>query len=523
MAYGPLPSRPPRDSSPSEWPEVDIYARKSAVLAKGDRLREVSTDEQIRQGRAWAAREGYRVRNVWVELGSAYADRERPKFNAAVNAVVSGEVPVLWVYMLDRFTRRGAEDVLKILGKGRVVFDYDRLDSADDRDRERIIMEAERARAFSVRLSHRVRDVKANLRDQGFWIGGATPWGVTIDPNTHRTVADHSPSGGHGVLTKAQKGIEAGIRLRGGESARAIVRGMNTLEIPGPRGGLWYPKALLRVVLSPVYAGYQVDHRGDDPTGIYRNERGHPVRIGEELISIADQNKIKESLRAAIPQKHGRTAPGKSRHMLTGILRCAGSLSGVRTHNMNSRGESYVCSLIIHGHDCPERATAGRAAIERYVSEKWLHVVSSLEPTDPLAHVIAERWAALQAPDQTTEHQEALAALEAAKTVRLRLQRAYRLGAYEGADAMFAEEMREATRAVQEAQTTVSQHVAPVPDLGFVDDPDTLREAWKNSTVSRKRQLLRLAIRHVWVTRSPHRGGRFKGDERVVIEWADAT
>ncbi len=31
-------------------PTVDLLARKSKVLTKGDRLREVSTDEQIKQG-----------------------------------------------------------------------------------------------------------------------------------------------------------------------------------------------------------------------------------------------------------------------------------------------------------------------------------------------------------------------------------------------------------------------------------------------------------------------------------------
>lgn len=49
-------------------PTVDLLARKSKVLTKGDRLREVSTDEQIKQGRKWAAdspcrrRQGLRLR-----------------------------------------------------------------------------------------------------------------------------------------------------------------------------------------------------------------------------------------------------------------------------------------------------------------------------------------------------------------------------------------------------------------------------------------------------------------------------
>ncbi|WP_030855253.1 recombinase family protein [Streptomyces sp. NRRL S-475] len=100
---------------------VDLLCRKSKVLAEDDRLREVSNKEQERIGRAWAARNGYTVRKVWTELGSAYSERDRKEFEGALAAITNGDTHALWVYMLDRFSRKGAEDVLKVIGKARVI------------------------------------------------------------------------------------------------------------------------------------------------------------------------------------------------------------------------------------------------------------------------------------------------------------------------------------------------------------------------------------------------------------------
>ncbi|MFZ3545517.1 recombinase family protein [Streptomyces sp. 4.24] len=110
-------------------PYVDLLLRKSKVVREGERALSIRAQED--RGRAWAAEHGYCVRKVWRENLSAWSDVKRPKYDAAMVAVLAGDVPALWVYALDRFSRKGAESVVPILGKARVIFDYERLDSMD--------------------------------------------------------------------------------------------------------------------------------------------------------------------------------------------------------------------------------------------------------------------------------------------------------------------------------------------------------------------------------------------------------
>ncbi len=491
---------------------VDLYARKSKILAKGDRLREVSTDEQLRQGRAWAARNGYAVRREWVELGSAYADRERPKFRAAVQAVLSGEVPALWCYMLDRFTRRGARDVLDIVdAQARVVFDYDRLDSSDDRDRERIIVEAERARAYSHRLSARVRDVKVSQRDRGEVLG-AVPWGIAVDPRTRKAYPDESPAGGTCFLSRAAMMREIFRWVAAGVPVRQVARDLNDMGVAAPGGGHWYASAIRRAMTYPVYAGLQ-HARGDYRTP-HRDASGTTVNVGTGLVT-AEQQRAALSAMAGAAKTTDRKLGGKARHLLTGLVVCGGC-SGP----MVCAGFGYVCASRHVDRPCPAPATASKAAVEEYVATVWRHALGACEPYDDLALAVAHRWAALNAPEQTAEHLAAQEAVRAAETVRERLQRAFRAGAYDGAETLFADEMRDATAAVNEAKAALAEHGAPVPDASFIDDPATVDEAWNAADLPTRRDLLRLAIDRVTVRKADYRGQRFNGAQRVTFTWA---
>ncbi|MFR9723207.1 recombinase family protein [Streptomyces sp. MS19] len=121
---------------------IDLYTRKSKRLKKEDHRREQSTDSQREQGHRWAHRNGYAVRKVWRDTQSAFKDVTRSDFDRALRALVEAEVPALWAYAIDRFSRKGAEDLLKVIGKARVIFDMDGLDSNESRDRRWIINRA---------------------------------------------------------------------------------------------------------------------------------------------------------------------------------------------------------------------------------------------------------------------------------------------------------------------------------------------------------------------------------------------
>ncbi|MDH6122557.1 hypothetical protein ABH930_006836 [Kitasatospora sp. GAS204A] len=133
-----------------EAQSIDLYCRKSK-LVRGHR-QELSTDAQKEQGHRRAHREGYAVRKVWKDIASGYKDVERADFDRALKALAGGDVPALWAYAVDRFSRKGAEDLLKVIGKAQVIFDMDGLDSNEPRDRRWIINRAEEAREYSENL-----------------------------------------------------------------------------------------------------------------------------------------------------------------------------------------------------------------------------------------------------------------------------------------------------------------------------------------------------------------------------------
>lgn len=507
--------------------EVDLYVRKSKVLAKGNRLREVSTQEQERIGREWAESEGLRVRRVWQELGSAYAERERPQFNSALNAVLSGEVSALWVYMLDRFSRRGAEDVLKVLGKARVIFWWDQLDSMNERDRERIITEAERARAYSVRLSARIRDSKDGTRERGEWLGGPAPWGLIVDPKTLKVFPDHETTVEDGSgRTRAEVAEWFTSELAANTSARWIVGELNRLGIKSPRGGIWHTQTLISLATNPAYAGLQTGER-TSPTRLepYRNARGELVSLGTGIITPETRETIianltKNESRFPAAKRVSRTSRHR-KHILTGLSKCAGCGRAAP-----ATGRQHVCgSITTGGKVCSAPVMIKREIVERYVIEQWEHRVSALEPTDTLALIIAERWTARQKPRETAELAEKRRILAERETVRQRLQRAYRAGAYEGAEELFVNEMREVSAEIRDLREQLA-HADTELDLGFIDDPETLHEAMQAALRDENRALVRdllaLAIDRVDLAKARRRGKHAFREERIRITWADA-
>ncbi|WP_404868229.1 recombinase family protein [Kitasatospora griseola] len=147
-------------------PQVDLLLRESKIVREGERA--LSIRAQDDRGRAWAAENGYCVRKVWKENLSAWSDVKRPKMDSALDAVMAGEMQALWCYALDRFSHKGAESVVPILGKARVIFDYECLDFMDERDRRWILDRAENAREYSQqRLSCNVRGTKAKQHPEG--------------------------------------------------------------------------------------------------------------------------------------------------------------------------------------------------------------------------------------------------------------------------------------------------------------------------------------------------------------------
>lgn len=224
-------------------PEVDLLLRKSKVVRDGEHALSLRAQEE--RGRRWAEENGYRVRKIWRENLSAWSDVKRPNYDAAMSAVLDGEVPALWCYAMDRFSRKGAEAVVPILGRARVVFDYEQLDSSIERDRRWIIQRAEDAREYSARLSYNVRMTKQRQRNEGRWLNAA-PFGLAADPQTRKLAPDESWD----VVRRIFDSVAAGT------SARAMALRLNADGVRSATGGTWRANTVAKIIHHPVYEGW---------------------------------------------------------------------------------------------------------------------------------------------------------------------------------------------------------------------------------------------------------------------------
>ncbi|MFG3349210.1 recombinase family protein [Streptomyces sp. NPDC048018] len=503
-------------------PWVDLLLRKSKVVREGERALSIRAQEE--RGRAWADEHGYCVRKVWKENLSAWSDVRRPKYDAAMSAVLNGEVPALWCYALDRFSRKGAESVVPILGKARVIFDYERLDSMDERDRRWIIDRAENAREYSQRLSHNVTTTKGRQRNEGRWLGRA-PFGLTAHPDTRRLSPDHTP---YTCLVSTREEVTPWQvvecifnAVAAGTAARALARMFNRIGLRTITGAQWRAPQILKILHHPVYEGWLTVAVGAAETATrYVDANGSPVHCVEpstlpEMIPSALASKARRVLAGAEWTKP-KPKDGLPVHALSGKLICAGCNGA-----MTKSGRGYRCDLTAEGGVCAAPTYVMQKALEAYVVDLWSTRLHASDDDDPLLIAVAERWQQLQRPTETAEVKEARAELKAAADRLDKFHADDRAGFYSGRSAKYRIPTKiAAEKRLDAAEDKVKELTGgDRVDITFLIEGKAA-ETWEAAAPQLRRDLLGLAIDRVIVSKSPGKGKRFVGDERVTVVWA---
>lgn len=489
-------------------PEIDLYLRKSKRDREGTRALSLRAQEQ--RGRQWADENGYTVRRVWSDNLGAWSDTKRPDFDKAFTALSAGEVEALWVYALDRWSRKGASSVIGILDSGRrLVADYERLDSAEPRDRTRIIDMAERAREFSELLSTRVKDAKQQQREEGSWVG-TPPVGFAIaDTRTRKLM--HSEE--WRVILVIFRAVAVGW------STRAVAMRLNTFGVASPGGKGWREGMIQRIVRNPVYEGWQVALATDKNRVAlpYFNKHGQRVNVLADGVEPVPAELLSRA-RAALDGRTDATRHGKGRAstLLSGLLRCGGCSGG-----MQSNGSSYRCSRHQDGAPCTEPAIVSVRLADAYVVAAYVSRLSAADVHDPLLAVVAQRWQALTRPEESAEAQMAKAALADAQEALERLLVAEAEGRYKHAMPLYRRLYGEAERELIGAQERAAEHPLQGVDISFLLDAGWLEEAWDGADLAMQRDLLRLAVERVYVRRAPKPGAKFNGPERIRVWWAE--
>ncbi|MFD1544075.1 recombinase family protein [Nonomuraea guangzhouensis] len=529
---------------------IDLVCRKSRAVKSKTGRREISVSAQESRGRRTAAELGLTVRHVWREVGSASrfrTSKKTPQQDLALRALEDGEIGALWVFRLDRWTRRGAGAVLAIVeprdGRPRRLLvdnnDPDNpgiaLDSANPRDRSELIRRAEDAREETEVLSQRIRNTKTFQRDNGEWLNGVAPYGLRIvtvvvegedgeEVEERKLSRDTETSAlwpDRPEVTKADLAREITYTLPlQGVAKRKIALLMNERGIASPTGGQWAVAQIHSMIGSPVYAGWQVAGRSDGKSRrlVYRNEDGErvSVMVGPSLLTQEEWDEANRVSRGVGPPLGSDN--WKARHLLTDLLQCAGCGYG-----MTWRGTGYSCWRPGAGSVCLSPAFVAVKSAEEWVHARWSTRLHAAEETDPLLRIVAERWSARQDPEASADEADARAALAEAETALSRLWSDRRAGLYDGpSEGFFAPALRDANAAVVDAQARVKEAQGTRNlDIGFLLDYEEQDKAWRSADEPLRRDLLRLAIRKIVVKKAAYRGQKFHGPSRLCFEWLD--
>ncbi|MFE2848673.1 recombinase family protein [Streptomyces scopuliridis] len=521
---------------------VDLYLRRSSL-----REDKATLDEHERILRAAVALRGLTVRKVWREERSASKRGvKRDKFDSAIAAVLAQETGGLWVFKLDRLSRRGMGHVGIVLDDferigAALVAHMDGLDSKIEAHRTVFAITAERARSEAKDIGLRTKIGKDAHRPLGHWPGGPAPYGLKSlrlypdDPMRRSAVLDKHP-------TEYKTARAMAVMLLDDETALAVAEWLNEQGHTTRRGKRWRASTVATWARTPGVAGLM--HRKERiedpetgrewwrPTGeAVMGADGKPIRVGEGVVTPDERLQIIAAL-----DKRGRDLPvgftnrgfrGKRRgtrqaqSLLTGIMRCFHCLT-----TMARAGKQYRCQL---------RAESGVAACrgmfidaakaDAEVSERWLHYVSVLDPSDDedsaRLSAIAREWYGHQDPGKALRLKEVRVGIDAITDRRNKLDTAYYVS-----DDFKDEGGEERYRSLKSAITSQLEGLRAelrelTGDIKVSDllEPEELTAAWADSDLDTRRTLLKTTVKQLVGVPAKYRGDRTPMRERIKLEW----
>ena len=162
---------------------------------------------------------------------------------------------------------------------------------------------------------------------KGEWLSGAAPYGYANDRQRHTlsVVAEEAA-----IVRRIYR------RYLMGQGAKAIAEELNAAGVVRRGGQRWTGHAILRVLVSPTYAGL-----------IERNDEYFPG-LHEAIVSHAkfDQAMALRQTKVGSDQ-FAKMAAGKSEYFLSGVLRCGvydGAVVGTAANSKNRHYRYYQCS-----------------------------------------------------------------------------------------------------------------------------------------------------------------------------------
>ena len=314
-----------------------IYLRQSLDQA-GDQLaikRQREDCQRIARDRGWTVVAEY----VDNSISASDKRKDRPAYNAMVEAFGRGEFGALVCYDLDRLTRqpRQLEDWIDRAEESAltIVTANGEADLGTDAGRLFARIKASVARAETDRKSARQRRAALQRAEDG-----RPPLGTRLTGYTSR-----------GELVPAEADVvrEVFSRFLRGESLRAIAAWLDEAAVPTRRGGRWHPSSVRGILSNPRYAGLAVyDGRPNGQAGTW-----------EPLVPSWEFDVVQAKL--ADPRRRKQVGTDR-KHLGSGLHLCGVCGKAVRSHTSTQGTTSQL------RYRCPDGHVVRSAAkVDEYV------------------------------------------------------------------------------------------------------------------------------------------------------------
>jgi site-specific DNA recombinase len=509
-----------------------------------------SPEAQREKCAALIAARGWTHGGHFEDLGASGYDPKtpRPGLDAALAAVARGEASALVIYRLDRLTRRGVAEALRIVatlrdhGAALVSVNEPFLDTTTAIGTGIFGLFAAMAEQESENISNRSKASKATLRAAGSHAGGRPPFGFNSERSLQGKLVVNQL-----VPNPAEAGIlrEVVARVLVGATVVSLARELNARGLRPRSGAEWRTSTLTRQLRAPQVAGFMPAYRTGRNAEVPRDSRGRilleldaagqPLQPWEPIVPPADWYRLQDILDSR-PAVRGKSR-GPSLLSGGGFLRCSVCGGGMAAA-VREVSSAYRCMKHRTGGTCKGTSVSLPRADE-HVSVAVFNRLATLDPSNAkdaaLLSVVTERFAARNAdPEVLAERTLRTVARDTARLALERLDDDRAAGMFPGETgaSRYARQVRNLTAQFETAQAALaalpgdSAPAIPWLDLAAYGDtgpigPDS---PWASWTVLERREFLKLAIDYIDVlpNATGHGGGNkeFRGGLRLKIHWA---
>lgn len=327
-----------------------IYARVSTERQADEGL---SVESQIEACRRRADELGAAVAAVYRDDGLSGTTDARPGFRQAIEHCRLGDIDYLLCWSSSRFARDQHDAITykrEISGFGtRLVYASQQLDLATHEgwlaDSFQQIIDENYSRQVSLDTKRSM--IKA-ARD-GYFMGGRVPFGYSATPapdGKRRRLQPHADEARlvRWIFEQCARGL----------GAFAIARACNRQGLT-MRGRPWGKTTLLNILKSEVYMGQVIFNRFDRkrrtarPQAEWVRVQAHDAIVAPEEFAAAQR-----ALQERAPAEG--QAPGNTRHLFAGLLRCEHCGAGMKMTTGRGRNGTtyhyYGCNTAASGKGC---------------------------------------------------------------------------------------------------------------------------------------------------------------------------